>query len=136
MQWRRIVLLTVLGYEALGCLSGGAFLVAAPNGALMNMPAEIMRGFFADFFVPGLLLLGLGLLNVAAFVAVWRRSDIDWVLAGMALGGLTVWFLVEIVVVGTHWLQAMWGLPVLVGLVVALSLVPSTARGSRDQAAA
>src|SRR5215207_8593053 len=30
--WQRIILLIVLGFEVLGCLSGGALLVAAPDG--------------------------------------------------------------------------------------------------------
>lgn len=127
--WQRIILLIVLGYEILGCLSGGFLLVAAPDGHLMDMRVDAMGGFFPDFFVPGLLLIGLGLLNIAAFVAVWRRTQTDWLLSGLALGGLTVWFLVEIAVVGLHWLQAMWGLPVLLGVVMALPLIPSRAVG-------
>jgi hypothetical protein len=31
-RWQRIILLIVLAYEGLGCLSGGAFLVAGPDG--------------------------------------------------------------------------------------------------------
>jgi hypothetical protein len=42
------------------------------------------------------------------------------------LGGLAVWFIVEIAILRElHWLHAMWGLPVLTGCLVALSLVPS-----------
>src|SRR5215207_312670 len=127
--WQRIILLIVLGYEVLGCLSGGALLVAAPDGRLMDMDVEGMGGFFPDFFVPGLLLIALGIVNLAAFIAVWRRTRTDWLFSGLALGGLIVWFLVEIAVVGTHWLQAMWGLPVLLGVVMALPLIPSRAEG-------
>jgi membrane protease YdiL (CAAX protease family) len=127
--WERIILLILLGYEALGCLSGGSLLVLAPDGHLTDMQVEGMDGFFPDFFVPGLLLMGLGILNVVAFTAVWRKHRTDWLLSGLALGGLTVWFTVEIAVVGPHWLQAMWGLPVLIGVVMALPLIPSQAEG-------
>lgn len=127
--WRRIILLIVLGYEIMGCLSGGGLPVAAPDGHLMDMQVEGLHGFFPDFLIPGLLLLGLGILNIAALIAVWRRSRTDWLFSGLALGGLTVWFLVEIAVVGVHWLQAMWGLPVLLGLLLALPLVPPRAEG-------
>lgn len=124
-KWQRVLLLTVLGYEAAGGLSGGSLLVAAPDGSLMDMPVDIMHGVFPDFFVPGLLLIGLGILNVAAFIAVWRRADLDWLLSGLALGGLTIWFLVEIAVLRqVHWLHAMWGLPVLFGIFAALPLIP------------
>ena len=32
-NWQRLVLLIVLSYEAVGCLLGGSFLVAAPDGS-------------------------------------------------------------------------------------------------------
>jgi membrane protease YdiL (CAAX protease family) len=122
--WQRIILLTVLGYEGAGAVLGGILLVAAPDGRLMDMPVEMMRGVFPDFLIPGLILTGLGILNVAAFVAVWRRSHVDWILAGLGLGGLAIWFIVEIAILqGLHWLHGMWGLPVVAGILVALPLI-------------
>ncbi len=92
----------------------------------MDMPVGIMHGVFRDFLVPGLILIGLGILNAAAFVAVLRRARADWLLAGLALGGLAIWFIVEIAVLRElHWLHAMWGLPVVAGGLAALPLVPS-----------
>jgi hypothetical protein len=124
--WQRITLLIVLGYERLGALTGGSLLVAEPDGRLMDMPVEIMHGVFGNFLVPGLILAGLGILNTTAFVAVLRRNRIDWLLAGLGLGGLTVWFIVEIVILKEfHWLHAMWGIPVLVGCLVTLPLILS-----------
>jgi hypothetical protein len=130
--WQRVILLCVLGYEAAGGLSGGGLLVAAPDGRLMDMPVEMMHGFFPGFLIPGLILIGLGILTAAAFVAVLRRTRYDWLLAGLGLGGLAVWFLVEIAVLRElHWLQAMWGLPVLAGGLAALPLVPSRRTAGR-----
>jgi hypothetical protein len=130
--WQRVILLSVLGYEAAGCLSGGGLLVAAPDGRLMDMPVAMMHGFFPDFFIPGLVLIGFGILTTAAFVAVLRRARYDWLLAGLALGGLAVWFLVEIAVLRElHWLHAMWGLPVPAGGLAALPLVPGRRAGRR-----
>ncbi len=124
--WQRILLLSVLGYEAAGALSGGGLLAAEPDGRLMEMSIDIMRGFFADFLVPGLILIVMGILNTAAFVAVLRRFRTDWLLAGLATGGLAVWFAVEIIVLQTvHWLHAMWGLPVLAGWLATIPLVRS-----------
>ncbi len=106
--------------------SAAGLLAVAPDGRLMDMPVEILHGFFPNFFIPGLILIALGILNCAAFVAVWRRTRTDWLFAGLALGGLIVWFTVEIVVLGElHWLHAMWGLPVLLGAFMALPLIPS-----------
>lgn len=125
-KWQRSILLIVLGYEAAGCLLGGGLLVAAPDGRFMAMPVDIMHGAFPDFLIPGIILIALGILNAAAFFAVLRRTRNDWVITGLALGGLAIWFWVEIAILQElHWLHAMWGLPVIVGALVAIPLVPS-----------
>ncbi|HET9431351.1 MAG TPA: DUF998 domain-containing protein, partial [Chitinophagaceae bacterium] len=89
------------------------------------MPVDIMHGVFPDFLIPGIILIALGILNAAAFYAVLRRTRNDWVMTGLALGGLAVWFWVEIAILQElHWLHAMWGLPVVVGALVTIPLVP------------
>ncbi|GEM_PF-2702002 len=124
--WQRVILLFVLGYEGLGGLAGGSFLLATPNGSSMDMPVSILHGYFPDFQIPGFILLGLGLLNIIAFFFVLRKSWIDWIVAGIALGGFIAWFGVEIAVLQElHWLHAMWGLPVLIGALATLSLIPT-----------
>jgi hypothetical protein len=105
---------------------GGILLLAAPDGRYMDMPVQIMHGVFPDFVIPGLILLGMGLLTTISFFIVLRRSRYDWVAAYTALWGFTIWFIVEIAIVGLHWLHAMWGLPVLIGLLAALPLLPSS----------
>jgi hypothetical protein len=124
LKWQRIILLTILGYEGAGALLGGAFLIARPDGGLMDMPVGIMHGAFSNFLIPGIILLGLGILNVFSFASVFRRSESDWLMAGVALGGLLIWFVVEIVILQElHWLHLMWGIPVLLGWIVTLPLV-------------
>jgi hypothetical protein len=131
--WQRIALLTVLGYEGAGALAGGALLVARPDGAYMNIPVSVMHGTFRDFVIPGVILFALGLLNVAAFLAVLRRSRAGWLVAYLAVGGMAVWFFVEIAILRElHWLHAMWGLPVIVGGVAAVPLLPLGRDTMRD----
>lgn len=123
-KWQRIILLFVLGYEAAGCLVGGIFLVVAPDGRLMDMPVEIMHGIFRDFLIPGIILFGLGILNTVAFVTVLRRIPSDWFMSCLALSGLFIWFVVEIIILKElHWLHLMWGIPVLIGWVMAIPLI-------------
>lgn len=122
--WQRIILLIVLGYEAAGALLGGGFFIAAPDGRMMDMPVDMMHGAFVNFLIPGIVLFGLGVLNLSAFIAVLRRSRSDWFMAGLALGGLFFWFWVEIAILRElHWLHAMWGIPVLIGWVVLIPLI-------------
>jgi hypothetical protein len=123
-SWQRIVLLIILGYEAAGCLLGGCLLIAAPDGRLMDMPVSLMHGVFNNFLIPGIILFGLGILNLAAFVSVFRRTISDWMIASLALGGLTIWFIVEIAILQElHWLHFMWAFPVFLGWVAAIPFV-------------
>jgi len=125
-QWQRIILLLVIGYEALGSLLGGVLLIAAPDGRYMDMPVDMMHGIFSNFLIPGIILFGLGILNSFAFVAVLCKTSSAWIMTGLALGGLLIWFIVEISIIKEiHWLHGMWGLPVLLGLVVAIPLIVS-----------
>lgn len=115
-DWPRVILLCILGYEAAGCLLGGSFLAAQPDGRLMGMPVEILHGIFRNFLVPGIVLFALGILNTIAFIRVLGRKPDAWFFTGIALGGLLIWFWVEIAILEElHWLHAMWGLPVVAG---------------------
>jgi hypothetical protein len=123
--WQRVILLCIMGYEAAGCLLGGSLLVAAPNGRLMDMPVEILNGVFTDFLIPGLILFGLGILTTVAFISALRQTSYSWVLVNMSVGGLLIWFWVEIAILQElHWLHAMWGLPVVIAAIPALELLP------------
>ena len=124
LRWPRVVLLIVLGYEAVGAILGGVMMIIAPDGQLMQMPTEIMHGAFMDFLIPGVILLGLGILSVFAFVFVARKSSLDWLMAGLSLDGFVIWFVVEIIILKEfHWLHAMWGLPVLWGWLALIPLI-------------
>lgn len=122
-RWLWFILLIVLGYEGAGCLFGGALLIAGPDGRYMDMPVDIMHGVFPDFLIPGIILFALGILNSFAFNSVVRRSSTAWFMTGLALGGLFIWFVVEIIILRElHWLHLMWGFPVFLGYVVAIPL--------------
>ena len=123
--WQRIIVLVVLGYEGAGCLSGGGLLVAAPDGRLMDMPVGLMHGVFRDFMIPGIILIGLGILTIVAFIAVLRRFFSGWFMACLSLGGLLIWFWIEIAILQElHWLDAMWGLPGVLGAIMTVPLIP------------
>jgi len=128
-RWQRVALLLVLGYEGSGALIGGSLLIAAPDGHYMDMPVDIMHGIFRDFSVPGVILFLLGALNAGAFVSVLRKTRQAWIASALAIGGMAIWFVVEIVILRQlHWLHAMWGLPVILGGIAATSLVPFSTR--------
>ncbi|MBW8361353.1 MAG: hypothetical protein K0M56_04105 [Kaistella sp.] len=124
-----MIILVVLGYEAAGALLGGSLLIAAPDGRHLEMPLEMLHGIFPDFLIPGIILLGLGILNLVAFFAFLRRSGSARLITGLALGGMFIWFVVEIIILQElHWLHAMWGLPVLLAIFLYMRLKPAQTR--------
>jgi hypothetical protein len=127
--WARRVVLFVLAFEALGSFIGGPMLIAAPDGGLMHIPVEEMHGLFPHFLVPGMLLTALGVLNGVAFFVLLRWRPSAWLWVGLALGGFLVWFAVELSVMGAKsWAQAVWGIPVPVGIIAGWPLVAARLR--------
>ena len=124
--WTRIVLLFILGYEGLGGLVGGSFLIAKPNGELMKMPVELMHGFFDDFLVPGIILFAMSIVSLFAFFRILLKKQNDWIWAIIGLLGWYIWFAVEIIILKElHWLHLMWGVPILLGIITAIPLIVS-----------
>lgn len=122
--WTRIILLFVLGYEGLGGLVGGSLLIAKPNGELMQMPVELMRGTFDTFLVPGIILFAMATVSLLAFFIILRKKQNDWLWSCIGLCGWYIWFVTEIIILQElHWLHLMWGVPVLLGIVAAIPLV-------------
>jgi len=127
-----VLILTVLAYEAAGCLLGGFLLMMAPDGHLMDMPVGIMHGVFTNFLVPGLILFILGIINTAAFILSLRKRPfyliLDLIVPGLLLG----WFWIEIAILQQlHWLHLMWGGPVVAAVVAALFTYPWTPETKR-----
>lgn len=107
---RAVGLAAVQIFVGLGALGGGATLVADPTGAAIGLPLSLLAGTpFSDFWVPGLVLLGvngLGQLGAAAVtLARGRRAGA----LGVALGALLLgWISLQVLWVGfISWMQPM-----------------------------
>ena len=88
------VLIGGLLFEGVLALAGGAMLVAAPSGALLQMPPEWLQGTpFGSYLIPGTVLaLALGVLPIVSAAALWRAPSIPAMHAiERALGFDTAW---------------------------------------------
>jgi hypothetical protein len=90
----------------LAAVGGGLDLVLT-NGRVIRMPSELLEGSpFGSYFIPGLVLLAVGIANLASAAAVLLRNR--WgapasVVVGIAWMG---WFVVQVAVVGfLNWQQ-------------------------------
>jgi hypothetical protein len=105
----RVVLVVLEILMGLAAVGGGLDLVLT-NGRLMRMPAELLEGSpFASFFIPGLVLLVVGIANLASAAAVVLRHR--WgAPASVVVGILWIgWFVVQVGVVGLmNWQQPVY----------------------------
>lgn len=113
-----VVLQTLMGLAAVA--SGPALVVT--NG--LGMPPEWMEGSpFGSYIVPGLVLLAVGVVNMAGALAALRRHRWGGPLSA-TVGLLWVgWFAVQVTVVGlVSWQQPVY---FLVGLLILALATPS-----------
>ena len=115
-----VVLQVLMGLAAVG---GGLDLVLT-NGQLMRMPVELLRGSpFDSYLIPGLVLLAVGIINLASAVAVLRRHR-GGAPASVVVGIMWIgWFVVQLAVVGLlNWQQPVY---FAVGLLIIALAAPS-----------
>jgi hypothetical protein len=100
--WSARVAVGALAFLALGAIGGAAFMLAAPDGHLMQWDTSMLAGSpFNDFLVPGLILGGLfGLGSLAAIGLGLRGSHVAPFL-GFAIGcAQMIWISVELAILG------------------------------------
>jgi hypothetical protein len=96
------MLIVLQAFVGLTALVSGALMIAAPSGAHLQAPAEMLNGSpFRDFLVPGLILfLVNGVGQCAAAVLTFRRHR--WAATvGATFGlGLMIWIFVQVNMIG------------------------------------
>lgn len=119
----RIVLVVFEVLMGLAAVGGGFDLVLT-NGQTIRMPAELLEGSpFGSFFIPGLVLLVVGIANLASAAAVLRRHR--WGAPASVVAGIMWigWFVVQVAVVGfLNWQQPFY---FVVGLLIIVLAVPT-----------
>ena len=105
----RALLLVVQGFLAINAIVGGALLVLAPDGSLLQLPLSFLHtGLFHDFLIPGLILcvlLGFG--HAAGWLLTLRRSE-QAARAAQLLGIITLgWIGVQLLLTDRFWLQGL-----------------------------
>ena len=142
------LLLLLMFFQAVSGFFGGVTLLLKPDGSLMQFPPDqLARSPFANFLIPGLiLLLLLGIYPAVVFYGLLRRPDwkwadalnvhkeVHWSLTHALYVGiiLILWIDFEMMWISYSALQTIYGLRG-VALVV-LGLVPETRRFYANQA--
>lgn len=122
------ILLALLFFQGVSGLYGGGMLVVDPTGVGLEMPPGLLDGSpFADYLIPGLILLAiLGFFPLVVFYGLLRRKAWSWLGAVMVSLALIIWITAQIAIVGYQSdppLQLIYGL-VGVALLI-LSQLPS-----------
>ncbi len=129
----------LLAFQALGGLGGGLALTLSPSGAFLHMPLSALDGSpFANFFIPGLiLLLLLGVFpGIIAYAVIrqpqWKWTEIfnlyknvhwSWTFSLYTGIILCIWIMIQIRYISYDILQTIYGL---IGvLLIILTMLPS-----------
>jgi len=124
-------------FAGLSALIGGAALTLAPDGSILGMPLELLRGTpFPDYLVPGLvLMLVVGGSNTLAGMWIFSgnpRAGRTGVAAGLILTG---WIAVQIILIGyQHPIQLVYAVAGILGLILGLPAHPAGRRLTPRQA--
>lgn len=117
----RIMLVVLEGLMGLAAVGGGVGLILT-NG--LGMPLESLEGSpFSSYTIPGLVLLVVGVINLAGAGAVLSRHRWDAPLSAFVGLMWVGWFLVQVAVVGF----ASWQQPFYfgVGLLILVLAIPA-----------
>jgi len=138
-SWVLVILVFILSMAA---IISGILLMASPDGSLLGMTEDVLKGTpFNDYTVPGVLLflllgifpfvVGLGLINIGrkwlARVNPIRKHY--WAWAGAIITGIIVivWVIVETAMIGyvsvLQPVMGVWG-----ALILCLTLLPQVRR--------
>lgn len=126
MVTNKVARIVLVVFEVLMGLAavGGGFDLVLTNGQTIRMPAELLEGSpFGSFFIPGLVLLVVGIANLASAAAVLRRHR--WGAPASVVAGIMWigWFVVQVAVVGfLNWQQPFY---FVVGLLIIVLAVPT-----------
>jgi hypothetical protein len=86
-------------FLALCALLGGAALVARPDGSLLHLDLAQLHSF-TDYFIPGVVLLGLGMLNAVGAWLMAKERYLDTTVAAASGGTTVLWVAVQIIFMG------------------------------------
>ena len=144
--WILIVLMFILG---VGAIISGAMLFLTPDGHLMQMPVDPLKGTpFPDYLIPGIILfIFVGLYPIFVSYSLIKRPTWDgidifnpfksfhWAWTASLASGLIllIWIIIETLLIGYESflqpLMAVWGI-----LIIVLTLLPNVKRYYKSKA--
>lgn len=98
----RLTLAGLLSLIGLNAIYAGYGFIGTPDGSAVGIPREWLEGTpFHDYLIPGIVLLGLGVLHVVAAVLQFRRLERAPWFALVAGCGLSIWIIVQAGMMGS-----------------------------------
>ena len=109
-RWRGRLLMALTGFGGITALGGGLGLLTLPPGSAAVPPLSALQHTpFTSFLIPGLLLMGLGGVQLAGALSLWRRAPWALALTVVAGGGMVVWIVVQAALLRElNWLHVLY----------------------------
>ena len=127
-----MALLILTAIQAVGAILGGIALVQDPTNSIGLQVNQLQGTPFKDYLIPGLILLiVVGLFSLVVFVGLLSRWTTAWWLSLASGGGLVIWIITEVALLG-YLAGTALGMQIVFGLmgavIVALALLRPTRR--------
>jgi hypothetical protein len=129
----RLLAIVLLIFNGISALAGGWVLIAAPDGAMMQMPLDMLRySPFTNFLIPGIILSvmnGISSVIVCIFsIRRWKNYHALIIYQGYVLLG---WIVVQIGMIRSfHILHLMYGLTGIILIVLGMLIKNDTIKAS------
>ncbi|MDY6868853.1 MAG: hypothetical protein SVT56_13310, partial [Chloroflexota bacterium] len=91
------LLFSLMMFQGISGLFGGAALVWDPSGSLLSLPFSFLDGTpFSDYLLPGIILFTvLGIFPLVVLFGLWHRHTWSWLCTLLVSIALIVWIMVE-----------------------------------------
>jgi hypothetical protein len=119
----RLIAIILLIFNGISAIAGGWALIAAPDGAILQMPVEMLRySPFSNFLVPGIILFVMnGILSIIVgifSILRWKNYHFFIICQGYVLLG---WIVIQIGMIRSfHILHVLYGLTGLILIVLGM----------------
>ncbi|HET6511840.1 MAG TPA: hypothetical protein VFH43_06585 [Candidatus Kapabacteria bacterium] len=98
----RWIVVPLLVFIAIGAIPAGYGFLGTPDGSAVGIPAGWIEDTpFSDYLIPGALLMGLGVLHLAAAYLELRRDALAPWLTEVAGCGMIIWIAVQAIMMGS-----------------------------------
>lgn len=96
----RTFLMILIAFAGTTAVTGGLLMIAYPDGTALGLTKDLLEGTsLKNFFIPGVILTIIGMVNTGAFLTHYQKhnNQYNWSVAGGAL--FCSWIVTQVIII-------------------------------------